>query len=133
MIKKLSKTFLPKSKFTSKLGELNDTNLSSYNLGALTGRMYGIGGHPPSVTAHQIMKSGLYAVVGFPPAIQCPELILECANCYRPKRRTIVSVDGKLFANLTLEAIGEAFGIPTFDRMVYRTRETLKGCTPLLL
>lgn len=123
VIKKLSKTFLPESKFTSKLGELSDTNLGSYNLGALRGRMYGLGGHPPSVTAHQIMKSGLYATAGFPPAIRCPEVIMECANCYRPERRTIVSPDGKLFANLTPEAIREAFGIPTSDKMVYRTKE----------
>lgn len=69
IIKKLSKPFLLESKFTSKVGGLVDTNLSSFNLGALRGRMYGLRGHPPSVTMHHIMKSGSYAAASFPPAI----------------------------------------------------------------
>lgn len=35
----------------------------------------------------------------------------------------IVSPNGKLFSNLTPDAIGEAFEIPTSDRMVYKTKE----------
>lgn len=85
IIKKLSKSFLPESKFSSKLGKLSDTNLGSFNLEAFRRRMMGIGGHHPSVTSHNIVRSGLYAATGFPPAIQCPELIMECANCYNSK------------------------------------------------
>lgn len=80
IIKKLHKSFLPESKFVSKLGGLINTNLGSFNLRALRNRMYGQGDHSSSIIAHNIMKSGLCAVVGFPPAIRCLELIMECVN-----------------------------------------------------
>lgn len=140
VIKKLSKPFLPESKFTSKLGKLADTNLGSFNMEAFKSRKMGVGNHRPSVTSHNIVRSGQYAAAGFPPAIQCPELMMECANCYDPDHRSIVSPDGRLFANLTPAAISEAFGIPSHERMIYKTREcaermyasTFKRCADMI-
>lgn len=48
---------------------------------------------------------------------------MECANCYNPDQRTITSLDGKLFSNLTPATIGEAFGIPSHEKMIYKMRE----------
>lgn len=101
---------------------LTDTNLGSFNLKALKRRMYKKGGHHPSITTHNIMKSGLYAVASFPSAVRCPKLIMECANYYKLDHITIVSSDGKLFSNITPEAIGKAFEIPTFEKM-YKIKE----------
>lgn len=123
IIKQLKKSFIPESKFVSKIGGLTDTNLGSFNLEAFKRRIYGQGGYSPSVTSHNIVRSGLYAAVGFPPAIRCSELIMECANYYRPDHRTMFSLDGMLLANFTPEAIGEAFGIPAMDIMLYKSKE----------
>lgn len=83
IIKQLKKSFLPESKFVSKLGGLTDTNFGSFNLKAFKRRIYGQGGYPPSVTSHNTVRSRLYATAGFPPTIRCSELIMECANYYR--------------------------------------------------
>ena len=123
VIKKLSKTFMPESMFISKLGKLIDTNLGSVNLETFKNRLFGIGSHRASVTSHNIVRSGLYAAAGFPPAIQCSELIMECANCYEKEHRSITSPDGQVLANLTPAAIGEAFGIPVHRNMIYKSRE----------
>lgn len=48
---------------------------------------------------------------------------MECTNYYNSDHRTIVSPEGKLLENFTLEAIGEAFGIPVIDRMLYKSKE----------
>lgn len=90
---------------------------------AFKSRMMGVGSHRPSITSHNIVRSGLFAAVGFPPVVQCPKLMMECANYYESYHRSIVSPDGRLFANLTPTAIGKAFEIPSHEKMVYKTRE----------
>ena len=126
VIKKLSKSFLPESKFTSKLGKLTDTNLGSVNLETFKKRMLGFGGHQPSNTSHNIIRSGLYAVPSFPPPIQCSELMMECTNCYEKDHRSIMSPDGQVLANLTPAAIGEPFGILVHRNMIYKSRERVE-------
>lgn len=61
-------------------------------------------------TTKKIVRSGIVAAIDFPPAIQCPKVIMECAKYYDAERRVILAPDGKLLANLTTEAISEAFG-----------------------
>lgn len=48
---------------------------------------------------------------------------MECANYYNSDHRTIVSPEGKLLANFTPDAIGEALGIPVMDKMLYKSKE----------
>ena len=46
-----------------------------------------------------MVKSELAHVAGFPPAVQCYELILECAWNYDFDMQRIVSTDGRVLAN----------------------------------
>lgn len=120
-IKAKMKGFLPVSQINSRWKEISDTNLGTLNPVAFKIRMFGTTGHNPSPTTVKFVKSGIVAAAGFPLAIQCPDLILECAKHYNPERKTISTLDGRLLATLTLESIGEAFGIPSHHSMTYRT------------
>lgn len=65
IIKSLKKSFIPESKIVSKFGNLTDTNLGPFNHEAFMRRMYGQGGNLPTEASRNIVKSKLYAVVGF--------------------------------------------------------------------
>lgn len=122
-IKNEQKGFLPESKIISKWREVSDTNLGTFKLEEFMKRIFGHDGHPLSIVTKKIVRSGIVAVVGFPSAIHFLELIIECAKHYNAKRRAIVAPDGKLLANHTTEAIGEAFGILAFQSMMFKTKE----------
>lgn len=122
-IKNEMKGFLPESKVISKWKEISDTNLETFQLGAFRNRIFGTVGCASSPTAVKFVKSGIVSADGFPPTVQCLELILECAKHYNPERRAILTSNGKLLANLTTGAIGETFGILAFHSMTYKTKD----------
>lgn len=119
--RKNKQRFLLVSQINSRWKEINDTNLGTFNLAAFKIRMFGTAGHNPSQTAVKFVKSGIVAATDFHPAIQCLDLILECAKHYNPERKTISISDGRLLVTLTPESIGEAFGIPSHHSMTYKT------------
>lgn len=127
LIKVEMKGFLPSSQMNSRWKEISDTNLGTFNLTAFKIRMFRTTGHSLSPTTVQFVKSGIVAVASFPPPIQCPDLILECAKHYNLERKTISTLDGRLLATLTPESIGEAFGIPSHHSMRYRTSNGAKA------
>lgn len=74
--------------------------------------MFGVKNHLSSTLSANIMKSGIYQATGFPPSVQCNELVLECVKHYDPRTRMIKSPKGAMLAYLPEEAITEVFGIP---------------------
>lgn len=120
-IKVEMKGFLLVSQINSRWKNIKNTNLDTFNLAAFKIRMFGTIGHNPSPTTVKFVKSGIAVVASFPLAIQCPDLILECAKHYKPERKIISTSDGRLLATVTPEAITEAFGIPPQYSMAYRT------------
>lgn len=52
-------------------------------------RMYGMKNQLPSPLTVNIMKNGIYHTAGFPPSIQCNELMVDCARHYDPQTKTI--------------------------------------------
>lgn len=77
----------------------------------------------PTITARKMMKSGIVHAAGFLPTMQCTELVVECARHYYPASRDIVALDGRVLANISDEAIREAFRIPKYHNVVYVTKD----------
>lgn len=86
-------------------------------------RMYGMKNQLPSRLVVNIMKSGIYHAAGFPPSIQCNELMVECARHYDPQFRTIKTPKGLVLAYLAEESKREVFRIPSHREMRVRTKE----------
>lgn len=63
---------------------------------------------PPLVT-RRMMESGLSHVAGFPSAMQCYELVLECANHYDQDTHRIIGPQGRVVSNLNPVSIAQAF------------------------
>lgn len=70
-----------------------------------------------------IMKSSIYQAVGFPPSVQCSELLVECAKNYDPITWMIQSHKGIVLAYLAEDAIVEVFGVPKSVNMWEKTKD----------
>lgn len=73
-----------------------------------------------------INKSSIVKAAGFPLAVQCNELIVECAKHYDPNRRMIVGPDRRELAYLSKYAINEAFQIPQLNHMITKSKDAAK-------
>lgn len=72
------------------------------------------------------MRNGIVQAAGFPPAMECAELMFECAIHYNAQERQIIAPDGRVLAHLGELAIQETFGIPNYNRTSYKTKEDAK-------
>lgn len=103
------KNQLPNSKLASVWSEVSDTNVGAWRYEEFKER---IAQRDLSVLTKGMVKSGLDHVAGFPPAVQCYELILECARHYNPDMQRIVSLDGRVLENLNPVSIAQEFDMP---------------------
>lgn len=108
------------TKIVSKWSNIGDTNLGNFSVKKFREVPY-IG--KPSPVARRIVGSGIIKAAGFPPAIQCHELMIECARHYDPQSRSIVSKEGNTLAYLSDEAISEALHLPEHIDMIYKSLE----------
>lgn len=53
----------------------------------------------------RILDSGLVEVTTFPPAVSCPELVLEYMNIYDPIERCMRGVDGEVLLRVSQEVV----------------------------
>lgn len=74
-----------------------------------------------------MMDSGIIKAASFPPAIQCYELMIECAKHYDSHTRTIVAKDGRVLAYFSETTINEAFHLPEPRDMIYISIEGAKA------
>lgn len=100
-----------------------DTNLGHVDLEDFRKRMYGTDGRLPTPIAMRMMRNGIVHAAGFPPAKECPELMVECALRYNARDRQIEAPDGRVLSYLSEPAIQETFGIPVYNRTSYRTKQ----------
>lgn len=70
---------MPESKVSSVWSEVSDTNVGAWRYEEFKQRT---AKKNLSVLRNGMIKSRLVHVAGFPPTIQCYELILECARQY---------------------------------------------------
>lgn len=122
-MKALLKGFYPESQITSRWRKIGDTNLEQFDLTKFKRRMFGTHEQMLSPMATNMIKNGICQAAGFPPAVQCSELMVECAKHNNSKERTIVASNGMVLAHLTEEAIRETFGIPYHDEMIELTKQ----------
>lgn len=108
------------TRIVSKWSNIGDTNLGNFNVKKFREAPY-IG--KPSPIAKKIIESGIIKAAGFPPAVKCHELMIECAGHYDSHSRTIVAEDGTILAYLSEEAISEAFHLPEPRDMIYKSLE----------
>lgn len=83
---KWTKRIPPWVKDHFKVREVGDTNSGTFKLEEFKKRIFGHDGHPLLTIAKKIARSGIVVAASFPPAIQCPELIIECAKHYNSER-----------------------------------------------
>lgn len=128
------------TKINSKWKNVVDTDLGHVDFDEFKKRMYGQNGLPTPI-AKRIVRNGIFQAAGFPPAMDCAELMVECAIHYDAQKRQIVAPDGRILAHLSEVVIQETFGIPEHSRTVYkRPRKKPRGymttnqiCAPQLL
>lgn len=120
LMKEDQKTEEVETKIVSKWSNIGDTNLGNFSTKKFREVPY-IG--KPSPVARRIIESGIIKAAGFPPAVQCHELMIECARHYDPQSRAIVSNEGNTLAYLSEEAISEAFHLPEHRDMIYKSIE----------
>jgi len=71
-----------------------------------------------SPMAQKLFHSGLAHAAGFPVAVQCIALVLECMKHCNPETREIKTIDDKLIVRLDSVLIGITFRIPIRDHFV---------------
>lgn len=103
------KGVLPESKINSKWKKVGDTNLGHVDIGDFKKQMYGLDGRLPSTIASKMMHNKIVEGTCFPLAIQCNELIVECARHCDPQERQIWALDGRVLTYLKEVAIKEFF------------------------
>lgn len=91
-----------KSWLVCTLSELEDTFLSSVDLDEFHERARNPTGPP---LMQRILDSGLVEAAPFPPAVSCPELVLECMNRYDPIERCVRSTDGEVLLRVSQEVV----------------------------
>lgn len=101
----------PESRMNSKWKNVSDTNLGHINLREFKKRMFGLDNVLPTVTAREMIRSGIVHAVGFLPTMQCTKLAVECARHYNPDNRDVIAPNGRALANISDVAIREAFKI----------------------
>lgn len=82
-----SKGVQPESKIISKLKNITDTNFGHVDFQEFKRRMYGQDGPLPIPIARQIMRNGIFQATGFPPTLECAELMIECTKHYNAEER----------------------------------------------
>ncbi|XP_057818585.1 uncharacterized protein LOC131031479 isoform X3 [Cryptomeria japonica] len=102
LIKEDQRSDKSETKIVSKWSNIGDTNLGNFNVKKFQEVPY-IG--KPSLVARRIIESGIIKAAGFPPAVKCHELMIECARHYDSQSRTIVTKDGNILAYLSEEAL----------------------------
>lgn len=118
LIKEDSKGEVMESKIASFWGNVGDTNLDQINV-KFQGPLYTT---KASRYSKMMIESGIVKAASFPPTMQCNELIVECAKHYDANKRIIVAPDGRKLAYLSERAINEAFRIPEFSGMIYKSK-----------
>lgn len=73
--------------------------------------------------AWKLKKRGIAKEIGFPPALISLELIFRCRECYHKPSRRIVTMDGRVLADLTPMSIRRTFGITLFIKMEEASKE----------
>lgn len=121
-----NKGLQPESKINSKWKNATDTNLGHVDFKYFKRRMYGQDGFLPTPITRWMMRNGIVQAVGFPPAMECAELMVECAIHYNAQEREIVAPDGRVLAHLGELAIQETFGIPNYNWTSYKTKEEIR-------
>lgn len=106
-----TKCQLPESKISLVWSEASDTNVGAWRYGEFKERT---AQKDLSVLRKGMMKSRLVHVAGFPPAIQCYKLILECARQYDFDTQRVVSTEGRVLANFNPISIAQAFDMLDF-------------------
>lgn len=117
-----SKGLQPKSKINSKWKNVTNTNLGHVDFKDFKKRMYEQDGFLPTPIARW-MQNGIVQAVGFPPTVECAELMVECTIHYNAQERQIIALDGRILAHLRELSIQETFGIPSYNQTSYKTRE----------
>lgn len=112
---------MPESKITSFWSNVGDTNLGKIDMKKLQGPLYT---SKPSEFSKKLIES---KIVGFLPAIQCNELIVECVRHYDVSTRTVVAPDGRVLAYVSETAISEAFDTQDHKGMVYKSKEAAQA------
>lgn len=120
LIKEDAKGIIPESKITSQWANVADTNLGKFVMKKFQGPLYT---NTPTRISKKMIKSGVIQAAGFPLAIQCNELIVECARHYDTNTKQIKTSDGKVLAFLSETAIHEAFNIPEPKDIIYKSKE----------
>ncbi|GLJ40667.1 hypothetical protein SUGI_0839700 [Cryptomeria japonica] len=91
---------------------VSDTYLKGENLEVLKERVFkGIDGS----FGVEILGSGLIEAVAFPPAIPCPELVLECISRYDPISETIRRDNGETLLAINHRVISSIFRLPDYQ------------------
>ena len=83
--KKDKENMMPKTAF-SKLKRVYDTNIGTTNMVQLRNKLK----EGQSSMAKKIYKSGIVHAASFPPALPCPELIMECASKFDIVTKSII-------------------------------------------
>ena len=117
LIKNERRGFYHESKIVSKWAKIRDTSLGGLDLKNFNRRMLGYNDYHPTHLATRIIRSGIFAVVGFPP-FQHPELIMECTKHYIPRDKTIKDFEQNILIDFSSVSIFEVLGIPSNPRMV---------------
>jgi len=106
---------IPESKLVSRWTNVGDTNMGNSSLEDIKSVL-----EEPNEgsLARAIMRSGTIEAACFPPALPCPEMIIECVKKYEVDTRQIIAKDGTILAYLQTEAVEETFNIPTKERMI---------------
>lgn len=124
LIKEDSRGEVLETKITSYWSNVGDTNLGKFDVKKFRSSLYT---SKPTTTTKKMIKSGIIKASDFPPAVQCYELIVECAKHYDSHTRTIVAPDGRTLAYLLEAAISEAFHLPEPKDMLYRSMKGAKA------
>ena len=81
---------------------ITDTSLRFYDMQDFQKRLRTDPIHP---ITEKLLGSGLVEAVGFPVAMQAPELILECINHYNPDTKQILLPDQTVLISIDRQAI----------------------------
>lgn len=103
----LAQGYLPPSKLVSKDREITDTDLGHVDLRAPTilwlGRMTNTQGR--TYWATSLVNSGLVQAAGFPISLQSPELVMACAENYKPDDRIMYGQLGEVVLDISSDTI----------------------------
>lgn len=118
-----SKGTRPKSKITLKWRKVGDTKLGHVDFKDFKRRMYGHDVYLPTTIAQRMMRNRIVQEIGFPLAVECSELIVECAIHYNARKRQIIAPDGRVLVYLEELSIQEEFKIPNYHTTTFKTKE----------